>query len=275
MYSGKIIDCHIHIGKKENWHPWVNEYFKKINPYLFQHFNEIMTPSGLEKYLTDQGVTYAVILAEYSPNVTGVVTNEHVYDFCKDKKQFIPFASINPNSTSQPEKLIEKCVQDMDFKGLKFYPPYQHFFPNNIDIYPLYEKIVELDIPVMFHTGSSIYKNAKLKYGDPLLLDEVAVDFPDLKIIMAHSGRGFWYDKAFFLSRLHKNIYMEISGLPPKKLIEYFPDFEKNSDKILFGSDWPGVKSIKNNIEAICNLSLKLTTLEKIFYQNAKKIIKI
>ena len=163
----------------------------------------------------------------------------------------------------------------MGFKGLKLYPPYQHFFPNEKELHPLYETLIEFDIPVMFHTGSSIYKKSKLKYGDPLLLDEVAADFPDLKIVMAHGGRGFWYDRAFFLSRLHKNMYIEISGLPPQKLLQYYPDFEKNTDKIIFGSDWPGIKSIKNNIEMLCNLPLKENTLEKILYQNAKKILKI
>lgn len=275
MYSGKIIDFHIHIGRKEDWLPWVNEYFKEINQYLFQYFDEIMTPDGIEKYLNDQGVTYAIILAEYSPNVTGVVTNEYIYNFCKGKKQFIPFASINPNSTKHPEKILEKCVQKMGFKGLKLYPPYQHFFPNKKELYPLYEKLLEFDIPVMFHTGSSIYKNSKLKYGDPLLLDEVAADFPDLNIVMAHGGRGFWYDRAFFLSRLHKNLYIEISGLPPQKLLQYYPDFKKNTDKIIFGSDWPGIKSIRNNIETLCNIPLNENTLKKILYQNAKKILKI
>ena len=121
----------------------------------------------------------------------------------------------------------EKYIVEMGFKGLKLYPTYQHFFPNQNDVYPIYEKALELNIPVMFHTGSSIYKHSKLKYGDPLYLDEVAADFPDLKIVMAHSGRGFWYDKAFFISRIHKNLYMEISGLPPQKLLHYFPDLEK------------------------------------------------
>jgi predicted TIM-barrel fold metal-dependent hydrolase len=70
-------------------------------------------------------------------------------------------------------------------------------------------------------------------------------------------------------------MYMEISGLPPQNLLKYYPDFEKNADKIIFGSDWPGVKSIKTNIETICNLPLKELNLEKIFYHNAKKILKI
>ncbi len=163
----------------------------------------------------------------------------------------------------------------MEFKGLKLYPPYQHFYPNDNKIYPIYEKAVELGIPIMFHTGSSIYKHSKLKYGDPLYLDEVAADFPKLKIVMAHSGRGFWYDRAFFLSIIHKNVYMEISGLPPQKLLQYFPEIEKNMNKVIFGSDWPGVISIRKNIDALCSLSLKKLTLENILYKNAKKILNL
>ena len=161
----------------------------------------------------------------------------------------------------------------MGFRGLKLYPTYQHFFPNQREIYPLYEKAVELDIPVMFHTGSSIYRNSKLKYGDPLHLDEVASDFPELKIIMAHSGRGFWYERAFFLSRLHKNLYMEISGLPPHKLLQYFPELEKNADKVIFGSDWPAIKRIRENIDSLSSLPLKKTTIANMLYKNAEKVL--
>jgi len=205
VHKGKIIDFHLHIGRKEDWHPWVIEYLKDMNPHLFQNFNKIMSPDGLEEYLNEEGVKYAVVLAEDSPLTTGVVTNSYVYNFCKDRKRFIPFASINPVTTSNPEGSLEKCITEMGFRGLKLYPPYQHFFPNQQEIYPLYDKAVELGVPIMFHTGSSIYRNSKLKYGDPLHLDDVATDFPELRIVMAHSGRGFWYDKAFFLSRLHKN----------------------------------------------------------------------
>ncbi len=273
MYTGKIIDFHVHIGRREDWHPWVNDYFKDVNPYLFSNFDAVMTPDGLEEYLTGQGVAYAVVLAEDAPLTTGVVTNSYVQGFCKDKKRLIPFASIDPVTAKNPGEILEKCAQEMGFCGLKLYPTYQHFFPNQKKVYPLYEKALELNVPVMFHTGSSIYKNSKLKYGDPLHLDDVARDFPELKVIMAHSGRGFWYDKAFFLSRLHKNVYMEISGLPPKRLLHYFPELEKNADNVIFGSDWPGVGGIKENIDAVRFLPLKEATMEKILYTNAKRVL--
>ena len=270
MYTGNVIDFHIHIGRKENWHPWVVSFLEERNPSLFQNFERIMSPDGLEEYLVGEGVSRAVILAEDSPLTTGVVTNEYVHDFCKDRDMFIPFASINPATTTNPENVLEKCVNEMGFRGLKLYPTYQHFYPNDSGIYPLYEKAVELEIPVMFHTGSSVFRHAKLKYGDPLHLDEVAADFPELTIIMAHSGRGFWYDRAFFLSTIHRNVYMEISGLPPRKLLQYFPELDRNADKVIFGSDWPGVESIRENVEAICSLGLSEEAVGKIVYGNAR-----
>jgi len=272
---GKVIDFHVHVGRQQDWHPWVIEYLKGINPTLFEKFDAIMSPGGLEDLLQRNGISHAVILAEDSPLTTGVVTNEFVHEFCKGRERFIPFASINPTTTRKPGDVLEACVKDMGFKGLKLYPPYQHFYPNDPVIYPLYERAVELRIPIMFHTGSSIYRNSKMKYGDPLHLDEVAADFPDLTIVMAHSGRGFWYDRAYFLSRIHRNVFMEISGLPPKKLLDYFPELERNADKVIFGSDWPGVGGIGANVEAIRSAGLKNEAVDKILWKNAAKILKV
>ena len=279
----KVIDFHVHVGRMQDSHPWVIDFMEKENPTLFRddNFNRIMSPKGLNDLLEQNRIRKAVILAEYSPLTTGVVTNEFVHEFCRGRERFIPFASLDPTRrtdpdgkpTGEPEEILETCVKDMGFRGLKLYPTYQHFYPNDPVVYPLYGRAVELNIPIMFHTGSSIYRNAKIKYGDPIHLDEVAADFPELKIIMAHSGRGFWYDRAFFLSRIHKNLYMEIAGLPPKKLFEYFPELERNADKIIFGSDWPGVGGIGENVEAIRSLGLKKDAVDKILWKNAARVL--
>lgn len=270
-----IIDFHIHIGLKEHWRPWVNEHFKKTNPELYNNFDDIMNPEGLEHYLKRQGLDYAVVLAENSPITTGVVTNEFVHGFCKETVMFIPFASIDPKTEKESADQLKTLVEDDGFKGLKLYPSYQQYYPNDELVYPLYEEAQKLNIPVLVHTGSSIFKGSRLKFANPLLLDDVAVDFPNLKIIMAHSGRGLWYKEAFFLSRLHKNVFMEISGLPPKKLLSYFPSLEENADKVIFGSDWPGIASIKDNIEAVNALPLQNRTKEKILGKNANIILGI
>jgi predicted TIM-barrel fold metal-dependent hydrolase len=161
----------------------------------------------------------------------------------------------------------------MGFRGVKLYPTYQQFYANDSRLYPLYAKAQEKGIPVMIHTGSSIFRGSRLKYGDPLYMDDVAVDFPELILLMAHSGRGFWYNRAYFLAKLHANVYMEISGLPPQKLLNYFPELERVADKVIFGSDWPGMPHIRRNIEAIRSLPLEEETKEKILGGNAARIL--
>jgi predicted TIM-barrel fold metal-dependent hydrolase len=90
---------------------------------------------------------------------------------------------------------------------------------------------------------------------------------------MAHSGRGFWYDRAFFLSKLHPNLYMELSGLPPAKLMGYFPELARNTDKVIFGSDWPGMPWIRRNMDAIGELPLTPAAVENILGGNAARIL--
>jgi len=276
----EVVDFHVHaLGSEADWHPWVVSYGMAMNPSLQTKFEEITTPTGLWAYLAQQGIDLAVILAEDSPVTTtaklGTEINEFIAKFCsQNPEKMIPFCSVNPKTVARPAKELQRLVDDLGFKGLKLYPPYQLYYPNDQEIYPLYAKAEELSVPVMVHTGSSVFKGARLKYGDPLYLDDVAVDFPDLKLLQVHSGRGFWYDKAFFLAKLHKNVYLEIAGLPPQNLLKYFPELEKLADKIIFGSDCPGVPSIKKNIEIIRGLPLKTETKQKILGQNALKILK-
>ena len=209
-----------------------------------------------------------------APATSGYVANESVLDFCSKHDMLIPFVSVNPNVNPDCVEKFEMYVKEYGAKGLKLLPSYQFFYPNEQRLYPLYAKASELNIPVVFHIGSSVFKGTRIKYCDPIYLDDVAVDFPDLKIVMAHSGRGFWYDQCFFLSRLHKNVYMDITGLPPNKLLTYFPELDKNGEKVIFGSDWPAIPtSIKENIQAIENLPRSDGTIEGILYKNAYKLV--
>ena len=270
-----IVDFHLHVAKYHMWNPWVHEYMRSINPRVYEDFDGFMTPKNILKLMDEEGVDLAVILAEAAPLTSGVVDSEFVTRFCGDEKRMIPFASVNPMKDPNPPKTLVRLVKGLGVRGLKLLPPYQHFYPNEAGLYPLYEKAQELEIPIMFHTGSSVFKHTKLKYGDPLHLDDVAVDFPDLTIIQAHGGRGFWYDAAFFLAKHHKNVYIEISGLPPQNLLKYFPELEKIADKIVFGSDWPGILSIRENIETIRRLPLGEETKQKILGENALRILRL
>jgi len=269
-----VIDFHIHIGLKEHWNDWVQEYQKNAQSDLYKRYEELIIPANFAAYLENQGIEKAVILPETNPDVTGTVPNEYVLEFCSGRDIFIPFCTVNPSLVSSPKKEIEKRLHQ-GAKGIKLYPSYSHFYPNDSCFYPVYDLAQDKGIPVLVHTGSSVFKGAKIKYSDPIHLDDVAADFPELVILMAHSGRGLWYDKAFFLSRMHRHVYMEISGLPPNNLLKYFPELERNSEKIVYGSDWPGIRSIAANIESIRKLPLSEESIRRILHDNAAKILRL
>jgi len=268
----KVIDFHIHIGLKEHWHAWVHDYQESSQSEFYKRYEEMINPEKFAKYLKNHNIVKAVILPDICPITTGVVPNEYIFEFCKGQDIYIPFCTVNPSLVTHPEQELKKYIQ-MGAKGVKLYPPYNHFYPNESRLYPLYERAQEERLSVLIHTGSSVFKGSKLKYADPIHLDDVASDFPDLVLVMAHSGRGLWYDKAFFLSRLHPHLYMEISGLPPKNLLNYFPDMEKNIDKFIYGSDWPAIQTISSNIEAIQKLPLSEESKKKVLYENAARIL--
>ena len=127
-------------------------------------------------------------------------------------------------------------------------------------------------MPVMIHTGTSTFPSARNRYADPMAIDDVAVDFPDLPIILAHSGRPLYGETAFFLARRHPNVYLELSGIPPKKILEHLPRLEEVAGKTLWGTDWPspGIRSPSENVAAFKALPLSEGAKEKILWGNAK-----
>jgi predicted TIM-barrel fold metal-dependent hydrolase len=175
---------------------------------------------------------------------------------------------------------MHRLIHDLGIRAIKVHPPHQLIHANDYlnGLKPLeivYRRCEEWGIPVMVHTGTSFFTGARIKYGDPLTLDDVAVDFPKLKIIMAHGGRPLWMETAFYLMRRHRNMYMDISSIPPKKLLsDYFPRLEEIADRVLFGTDWPGpqVEDMRKNADDFLSLDLKPETKQKIIYDNAMKL---
>ncbi len=282
-----IIDFHVHLSKIEHGHPWVLEWIQESYPGdLEALLNEVLTPEGLRLYLQKNGIDWAVGLAEVSPITTGWAGNEYVGRICAEanglpdpatgvRGRLLPFASINPFIVNDLAAELVHLVNEFDFQGIKVYPVYHHHYANDPRMYPLYSKAQELEKPVLVHTGSSIFKGARIKYGDPLHLDDVAIDFPDLTILMAHSGRPFWYDHAFWMARRHENVYMEISGLPAKKLLSYFPRLEMISEKVVYGSDWPGNPDLKRNVQAVQALPISQQAKKAILHDNAARILNL
>jgi len=280
-----IIDFHIHLSRPEHEQPWVMEWMRgNFKGDLDGMMERVLTPVGMRTLLQENGIDLAVGLAEVSPITTGWSSNEYVAEFCEaanalpdppkgPRGRLIPFVSINPYISNDLAAELEHLVNDLGFRGLKVYPVYQHHYPNEPRMYPLYAKAQELGLPMLVHTGSSVFKGARIKYGDPLLLDDVAIDFPNLNILMAHCGRPFWYEQAFWMARRHENVYMEVSGLPAKNLMEYFPHLEMITHKVVYGSDWPGNPDLQRNVEAIRSLPISDQAKQDILHNNAAQIM--
>ena len=176
------------------------------------------------------------------------VPNDVVAEFAAENADVaIAFASVDPTRGPDAVREARRLVDAKLVRGLKLHPPLQQFFPNDRLAYPLYEVFAEARLPVLFHTGHSGIGTGmpggggvRLKYGHPMPIDDVAVDFPDLPIIMAHPSFP-WQDEAISVC-LHKpNVYIDLSGWSPKyfspTLIQYANTLLKH--KVLFGSDYP------------------------------------
>jgi len=271
-----IIDFHTHLAPANQTQPWVREWSLSVaGPALLTRHAERQTPAGALRILDAEGVDYAVVLADMHPKVTGITTNETVAEYCAASERLIPFACINPHLSHHPGRELRRCIEVLKMRGLKLGPPYGHFYPNDPALYPAYEVAQAAGIPVLVHTGTSVFRGSKLKYADPLWLDEVAVDFPDLRIVLAHSGRGYWYDAAFTLARYHEHIYLELAGLPPRNLLTYFPQLERLADRVIFGSDFPGVPSLRDYIATVRALPLSPGVTDKILGLNAARLLKL
>ncbi|PLX40156.1 MAG: metal-dependent hydrolase [Deltaproteobacteria bacterium] len=225
-----------------------------------------------DEYLAAERVDYVVGLAEVSPGVTGVTTNEYVAEAYAETERVIKFASLNPFFEGDLYKEAHRLAA-LGFRGVKLYPTYQWFYVSDERLRPFYKACEELSWPVMAHTGSSIFPGAKMKFGDPLHFDEVAVDFPGVNFLIVHGGRGLWYERAEFLAKFHDNVYLEVSGLPPQKLLEYFPALERISEKVVFGSDWPANPGIAENMKRIAALGLSEEAVDNILGGNAARLL--
>lgn len=275
--SSPVIDFHIHLIRYEPPSTSLNDLMHKTfgSEEKYKAFeDEFADPDRFVALLKESGVDYGVILAECAPLTTGYAPNDAVEAFCKGRKELIPFATINPFEEPTPVETLKDLVLNRGFKGLKLYPTYNHFYPNEAKLYPIYATAQELGIPVLFHTGSSVFKNSRIKYGNPIFFDDVAQDFPDLVIVMAHGGRGAWYDEAMTMIRLHKNVYIDATGLPVRKLPEYFPEIDRFSHKFVFGTDWPQVV-IKDSIAKYSQIGLSEASKERILGKNAAALLKI
>ncbi|HXH24929.1 MAG TPA: amidohydrolase family protein [Vicinamibacterales bacterium] len=234
-------DVHVHLehtGDASEAERAAAAYFKGQAP---------RDPKALAEYYRSRNI--ALVIFTVDERLTGMrrVSNDDVLAFAAENPDIaIPFASIDPHRGAEGVREARRLV-DAGVKGLKLHPPVQEFYPNDRMAYPLYEVFAEARLPVLFHTGHSGIGTGmrggggiRLKYGNPLPIDDVAVDFPEMPIIMAHPSFP-WQDEAISIC-LHKpQVYIDLSGWSPRyfspTLVQYANSLLKH--KVLFGSDYP------------------------------------
>ncbi|GAB2753701.1 4-hydroxyphenyl-beta-ketoacyl-CoA hydrolase [Salinifilum aidingensis] len=192
----------------------------------------------------------------------------------------IPFGSVDPWRGRAAAKRVRALVDDHGVRGFKFHPSLQGFEPNNRDFYPLYETLAECGVPALFHTGQTGIgaglpggHGIKLRYSDPMLLDDVAADFPELTIIMAHPSVP-WQDAAISSASHKPNVHIDLSGWSPKyfppQLVRAANSFLRH--KVLFGSDFPVIQPDRwmRDFE---KLEIKDEVRPLIFKENALRVL--
>lgn len=276
-------DIHVHIQPWEQMHPPVFQTIRKgRSDYpLIERF--MKDPGAFVGWMDEIGLGRAGLINYVAPEIMGFGHDVNAWvaryrDYAPDR--MIAFGGIHPPSCPDVEEEMKRIVHEHRLDALKIHPPHQALSPDAYadgscpELARVYEACQDAGLPVMFHTGTSIFPGARSRLGRALVLDDVAVDFPDLRIILAHGGRPLWMEEAFFLLRRHPHVYMDVSGMPPDRLLDYFPRLEEVAHKALFGTDWPspGVKSLAANLEAVRRLPLSERAIGRILYGTAEAL---
>jgi uncharacterized protein len=279
----RVFDCHIHIQPFDMLKPEVQGTFwkGKENRAELESFAE--DSRKLLRQMDADGVERVGLINYVSPDVMGFTSevNEWMIRYAAaDPSRLTPFGSVHPAFTTDPGGETDRVI-DLGARALKVHPPHQLFRANAYlqelpGLAEVYRRAEAAGVPVTIHTGTSVFPGARSRLGDPMDVDDVAVDFPNLTILLAHGGRPLWMEAAFFVVRRHPNVFLEVSGIPPARLLEYFPRLEQIAHKTVWGTDWPspGVKSMRQNVDQFRALPLSDPAKRAILYDNAARVFR-
>ena len=277
----QITDVHIHVQPWWEMKPGILEAMTRGRTDLDELHRIMKSPALLLRRMDADGIARAVLVNYPSPEQMGFThdANEYVTRYCAEAPdRLIPMGGVHPRFTEDAGAEVRRAAA-AGVRALKVHPPHMAFAANayleGLDgLRALYEEAQRLGLVVMIHTGTSIFPGARSRLGEPMTVDDVAVDFPDLRIILAHGGRPLWMEQAFFLVRRFPNVFMDVSSVPPRAVLRYFPRLAEIADKVLYGSDWPspGVRSMAGNARDFQALPLPPEALVKIMDTNARAL---
>jgi uncharacterized protein len=245
------IDFHTHAEEPCGTHPddGYDDFQAAMKAYFKSPHDHLPTVPETAAYYRERRIA-AVIFPVDAERETGFrrYSNEEMAALAAEHSDvLIPFASIDPAKGKAGAREARRLVRNFGIRGFKFHPSMQGFYPNDRSAYVLYEAIAEAGVPALFHTGQTGVgagmpggNGILLKYSNPMYLDDVAADFPDMPIVLAHPSFP-WQEEALAVATHKPNVYIDLSGWSPRYfppiLVQYANSLLKH--KVLFGSDWP------------------------------------
>ena len=260
MLDGRpLVDVHLHAARlptlKPAWRTWAQDFGDGGLLDAVYAADGTVDPARVDAYLAGEGVDIALLFAEYSPKVTGIQPVEDLLPLTAHSDRMRLVANVNPHLHYPVEEELARQL-DLGAVACKVHPVHAGFPVNDRAMYPAYALCQQAGIPLVVHCGTSTFPGSMNAYADPILLDDVLRDFRSLQVVLAHGGRGWWYDAAAFLALSHERVWIELSGLPPSRLRDYYArqGWSRLTRKMIFGTDWPGVPGIARNARAVAAL---------------------
>jgi predicted TIM-barrel fold metal-dependent hydrolase len=263
-----IIDCHVHL----------NNYHEQIAVSLDESLDK------LQSEMAENNVTYALVLTSYLVNPNRPSTAEVVRAIERVPSLGVVAGISYLNYKERDLRELADFLSGGLVKGLKLYPGYEPFYPHDPRLRVVYELAEEFDVPVMIHSGDTFSPNGKVKYSHPLEVDEVAVDFRNVKFVICHLGNP-WLVDCMEVVYKNSNVFADFSGLVLGEFTEAFEDYMEEQlaevllyagepTFLLYGTDWP-ICSMKSYLDFVGQLKLSEADRRAIMYENARKLFKL
>jgi predicted TIM-barrel fold metal-dependent hydrolase len=263
-----IIDCHTHIN---NYH---DEAVDSLHASV----------ENIQREMRRNRIDIALVLTSYKVS-PGRPSTRATIEALRSLRHLhvvagIPFATLASTGLED----LREGLRAGDIRGLKLYPGYEQFYPNDPGLEPVYRLAEEYDVPVMIHSGDTFTPGGKLKYAHPLHVDEVAVDHPNVNFVICHLGSP-WFRDCMEVVYKNKNVYTDISGLVLGDFSDRFESYMEKQlqemliygvepDKVLYGSDWP-IASMESYVQFMEEMRLPERDRRKIMWENAAKLFKL
>ncbi len=277
-----VFDAHVHVGPNDQLKDAARLALTSGRDDLDLMERIGSSADELLRVMDADGVARAALVTSVSPEVMGLTdrVNPWIAGYVEGHRdRLVPVGGIHPRHTDDVAGEMRRLLDHYRLGAIKIHPPhmelpanaYRADCPSLADVYRL---AGEAGRPVLIHTGTSVFPGARNVYADPMPCDDVAIDFPGTKIVLCHAGRPLWYETALFLVRRHPNVWLDVSGIPPKKLLAVFPRLPEVADRVLWGTDWPsmGVRSMRRNLDEFLALPLPGDAKRKILFDNAASL---